>query len=87
MSEYALRLSEAELQRYRIMAERAREAEAELWTLAGIAPGATVGDIGCGPGAILPALSKAVGPAGVVHALDGDIARRPRQLRLSTPPG
>ena len=30
MSEYAMRLSEAELQRYRIMAERAREAEAEL---------------------------------------------------------
>src|SRR5690349_7248995 len=72
MSIYALRLSDAEVQRYHLMAERARQAEAELWALAGITTGATVGDIGCGPGAILPALSAAVGPTGVVHALDGD---------------
>ena len=45
------------------MAEQARADEADLWELAGIGPGARVADVGCGPGAMLPALSAAVGPA------------------------
>ena len=71
---YALQLDEAEVRRYRLMAEQARAAEADLWELAGIGPGARVADVGCGPGAMLPALSDAVGPGGRVEAVDADPA-------------
>jgi ubiquinone/menaquinone biosynthesis C-methylase UbiE len=71
---YALQLSEGEVERYRLMAERARADEADLWELAGIGPGARVADVGCGPGAMLPALSDTVGPAGRVQAVDADPA-------------
>jgi SAM-dependent methyltransferase len=57
-----------------MMAEQARAAEADLWELAGIGPGAAVADVGCGPGAMLPALSAAVGPEGRVAAVDADPA-------------
>lgn len=70
--DYALRLSDAELARYAMMADLARRTEAELWSLAGIAPGASVGDIGCGPGALFAALVETVGPSGRVTAVDGD---------------
>src|SRR5919197_346282 len=69
---YALRLSEAELARYAMMAELARKEEADLWAAAGIVPGATVVDVGCGPGALFPALVAAVGDAGSVMGVDGD---------------
>jgi hypothetical protein len=59
---YALELDEREVERYRLMADQARADEADLWELAGIGPGARVADVGCGPGAMLPALSAAVGP-------------------------
>lgn len=72
MTDYALRLSEQEIARYRLMAENARAREADTWALAGIVPGARVADVGCGPGALLPALSACVGPSGSVEALDGD---------------
>ena len=72
MTDYALRLSEQEIERYRLMAEQARSREAGTWQEAGIVPGARVADVGCGPGALLPALSESVGPAGTVEALDGD---------------
>jgi SAM-dependent methyltransferase len=57
-----------------MMADRARADEADLWELAGIGPGARVADVGCGPGAMLPALSDAVGPGGRVQAVDADPA-------------
>ena len=69
---YPLELDEREVERYRVMAEQARAAEADLWELAGIRPGAGVADVGCGPGAMLPALSAAVGPEGRVEAVDAD---------------
>jgi SAM-dependent methyltransferase len=71
---YPLELDEREVERYRVMAEQARAAEADLWELAGIRPGARVADVGCGPGAMLPALSAAVGPEGRVEAVDADPA-------------
>jgi SAM-dependent methyltransferase len=69
---YALALDEAEVTRYRLMAEQARAAEAGLWQGAGITAGARVADVGCGPGALLPALAAAVGPDGKVAAIDAD---------------
>ena len=68
---YALQLSEVELSRYRLMAEAAKETESDLWQLAGIAPGATVADVGCGPGAMFPAIVSAVGESGRVFGVDG----------------
>ncbi|MCU1655621.1 MAG: Methyltransferase type 11, partial [Pseudonocardiales bacterium] len=70
--QYALVLSEAELQRYRMMAEAARADEADLWQLAGIRPSARVADVGTGPGAMLTALAGAVGDGGSVAAVDAD---------------
>jgi SAM-dependent methyltransferase len=71
-STYALRLSDDELGRYRMMAARARAEEGDLWALAGIVPGARVADVGCGPGAMLVALAEAVGPTGRVVGVDAD---------------
>ena len=71
---YALTLDPAEVTRYRMMAERARSAEAELWQTAGVGPGARVADVGCGPGALLPLLAAEVGPDGEVVGVDGDPA-------------
>jgi ubiquinone/menaquinone biosynthesis C-methylase UbiE len=72
MTDYALRLSETEIARYRLMAQNAQAREADVWRLAGFVAGARVADVGCGPGALLPALSECVGPDGSVEALDGD---------------
>jgi SAM-dependent methyltransferase len=69
---YSLGLDQTEVERYRTMAEQARAAEADLWQPAGIVAGARVADVGCGPGAMLPALAAAVGPQGRVTALDAD---------------
>jgi SAM-dependent methyltransferase len=69
---YALRLSDDELGRYRMMAAMARADEGDLWTLAGLVPGARVVDVGCGPGAVLVALAEVVGPAGYVVGVDAD---------------
>lgn len=69
--EYALQLSPAELERYRMMAEAARAAETDLWGRAGIVPGAAVADVGCGPGAMFPAIVESVGANGRVVGVDG----------------
>lgn len=69
---YALRLSDDENARYRLMAQQAREREADLWALAGLGPGARVVDVGCGPGAMLPVLAACVGPHGAVAGVDAD---------------
>lgn len=69
---YALRLSEAELARYRALAERARIEEAALWVTAGIVEGARVADLGCGPGAVLTAMAERVGLRGWVTGVDTD---------------
>jgi SAM-dependent methyltransferase len=69
---YPLELDQTEVERYRTMADAARQTEADLWEPAGIVAGARLADVGCGPGAMLPALSEAVGPQGRVVAVDAD---------------
>jgi SAM-dependent methyltransferase len=72
MSDYALTMSDAEIRRYLMMAERARESEADLWATAGIGEGVTVADIGCGPAATTAVLAAAVGPNGHVTGVEPD---------------
>ncbi|MEP7055811.1 MAG: methyltransferase domain-containing protein [Actinomycetota bacterium] len=74
MTGYSLTLSEAEIGRYRMMAEAARRQEAEQWRAAGIVPGAKVADVGCGPGAVLVAMAEVVGESGEVTGVDADEA-------------
>lgn len=69
---YALQVSDIEIARFRMMAEQARMAESALWEAAGIGPGATVADIGCGPGAMTAVLAQVVGPTGSVIGVDTD---------------
>jgi SAM-dependent methyltransferase len=68
---YALRLDPGERERYRMMAAAAREAEAAEWARAGIGAGASVADVGCGPGAVLRVLADEVGPHGQAVGVDG----------------
>jgi SAM-dependent methyltransferase/ketosteroid isomerase-like protein len=70
--DYALVLSEAEVQRYQAMAARARVDEADAWERAGIRPGASIADVGCGPGAALVAMAAVVGPTGSAVGVDAD---------------
>jgi precorrin-6B methylase 2 len=75
-TDYTLRLSESEQFRYRMMASIAREAEGDLWQMAGIEKGARVVDLGCGPGAVLLELARLVGPEGRVVGVDQDAEAR-----------
>lgn len=72
MTEYTLALSDAELGRYRFMAEVAQAQEGERWRAAGIAPGAVIADVGCGPAAISAVLAGLVGPTGRVIGVERD---------------
>ena len=74
MSEYSLALSDSEIHRYTMMAERARSSEAQLWDAAGIVPGAVVADVGCGPAAMSVCMAKVVGPSGRVIGIEPDPA-------------
>jgi len=69
--EYALELSDDERARYRLMAEAACRSEAASWATAGIAEGARVADVGCGPAAVSVVVAGVVGPTGHVWAVDG----------------
>jgi SAM-dependent methyltransferase len=69
---YSLVLSEQELRRYQIMAAGAADNEAAEWSAAGIAPGARIADVGCGPGAILRLLAERVGHGGQAVGIDAD---------------
>ncbi|MGY1810020.1 methyltransferase domain-containing protein [Blastococcus sp. SYSU D00669] len=76
MTDYALAVSEAEIRRYRYMAELARHDEAEHWRRAGIGLGAVVADVGCGPAAVAVQVAEVVGPAGRVLAVEPDESAR-----------
>jgi SAM-dependent methyltransferase len=69
---YSLALSEQERSRYRMMAAGAALNEAAEWTAAGIAAGARVADIGCGPGAVLRLLAERVGRDGAAIGVDAN---------------
>jgi ubiquinone/menaquinone biosynthesis C-methylase UbiE len=72
VSEYTLAISEAEVARYRLMAERAKAEEADAWASAGIVPGAVVADVGCGPAAAAVTMAETVGPSGRVIGVERD---------------
>ena len=74
MTEYTLAVSQAEVQRYRLMAAQGVALEADLWQQAGIVAGAAVADVGCGPAAAAVELAIAVGPTGTVAAVERDDA-------------
>lgn len=77
---YALELSEAERNRYRQMATRARDQEGERWERYGVVPGARIADVGCGPGAVLVVLADLVGPGGSVDGVEPNAAARAAAL-------
>jgi ubiquinone/menaquinone biosynthesis C-methylase UbiE len=72
VSQYALEVSDAEIRRYLMMAERAQRAESDLWERAGIVSGAVVADVGCGPGAVAIKMAQVVGPSGQVFGVERD---------------
>ena len=82
MTDYALEVTEAEIRRYRMMADRARTDEADFWRSAGIVPGATVADVGCGPAAIAVQVAEVVGPEGLVIGVEPDETARAAARRL-----
>lgn len=87
MNDYVLELSEAELARYRMMAEAAARREREWWAQAGITDGAAVADVGCGPGAVSVALARVVGASGKVYAVDRDPVALAAAQRAATDAG
>ena len=69
---YPLQFSTDEQERYRRQADASRERELSLWQQAGVNPGASVLELGCGPGAVLELLAPLVGPHGCLTGLDQD---------------
>ncbi|MFL6240417.1 MAG: methyltransferase domain-containing protein [Actinomycetes bacterium] len=72
MSDYALAISEVEVQRYRLMAEFAKSEEGGAWAAAGITAGAVIADVGCGPAATSVVMAETVGPSGRVIGVERD---------------
>jgi ubiquinone/menaquinone biosynthesis C-methylase UbiE len=79
--EYVLGTHEAELVRLGVQHRLWAESAFACWERAGIGPGQTVLDIGCGPGHAALDLAQLVGPAGRVIAID-ESARFLDHLRL-----
>jgi SAM-dependent methyltransferase len=82
MAEYALAVSDEEVQRYRFMAERARIDEADHWRRAGIRPGAVVADVGCGPAAVSVVIAELVAPGGHVIGVEREETARAEARRV-----
>ncbi len=68
--EYVLGTGDVEIQRLGIQHAVWREPAQAAWDKAGIGPGQTVVDIGCGPGYATLDLAQRVGPKGRVIAID-----------------
>ena len=72
MTRYTLAISDAEVRRYMLMAERSRKTDGVHWQRAGIVRGAVVADVGCGPAATSVVLASMVGPTGRVIGVERD---------------
>jgi ubiquinone/menaquinone biosynthesis C-methylase UbiE len=72
MTDYVLDLDDNAVRRFTLAARLAERAEHDQWARAGIKPGATVADVGCGPGAITLLLGQHVQPGGSVVGIDTD---------------
>ena len=83
MTDYALELDDAAVRRFVLAARLAERAERDQWAAAGLTAGATVADVGCGPGAISVLLGKRVEPGGRVHGVDSDPAVLAAARRLA----
>lgn len=70
MSRYGLELDDTEHARLR--AQASGVGSNEIWALAGVAPGADVVDLGCGPAAVMLELASVVGPEGSLTGVDAD---------------
>jgi 2-polyprenyl-3-methyl-5-hydroxy-6-metoxy-1,4-benzoquinol methylase len=71
---YVHELSPEEIDRYRSKASHAVQTEGESWRQCGVVAGATVADLGCGPGAVLAELASRVGAEGKAVGVDADPA-------------
>jgi ubiquinone/menaquinone biosynthesis C-methylase UbiE len=83
MTDYSLKVCDRAVQRYMQAAQLAFAAEQGQWADAGIKDGATVADIGCGPGAIALRLAQLVGPCGRVVGIDNDAAALAKARQLA----
>lgn len=70
MADYTLAVSDAEIARYRMMAQHALAGESRQLALAGITEGAVVADVGCGPAAMSVEIAALVGPSGRVIGVE-----------------
>jgi SAM-dependent methyltransferase len=68
--DYVLGTHDAEVARLGIQHRVWRPRVLDVWRRAGLAPGHTVIDLGCGPGYATLDLAEVVGPSGRVHAFD-----------------
>ena len=75
-NDYILGTHDAEIERLRLQHALWRPQVLDCWRRAGIGPGQTVIDIGCGPGFASIDLAEAVGPSGSVLGIE----RSPRYI-------
>jgi SAM-dependent methyltransferase len=87
MTDYALKLDDAAVRRFILAARLAERAERDQWMDAGIRAGATVADIGCGPGAVTTLLAKQVEPGGRAVGIDRDLVALASARRLASDSG
>jgi SAM-dependent methyltransferase len=87
VTDYVLELDDAAVRRFIVTARLAERAERDQWALAGIKLGATVADIGCGPGAVTVLLGQRVEPGGSVVGIDSDQAALAAARRLASDSG
>jgi SAM-dependent methyltransferase len=71
---YGLASDDTEAERLRRQAAGVHLVDDDIWTTAGVVPGAAVADLGCGPAAVMLELAPWVGPEGSLTGVDADPA-------------